>query len=64
MNKVKLIQRYWRVSLDYKRGRERIMQRVNGKIQKAKSLTNDLIKNWDFIKTSPKVQVHICSIAL
>lgn len=46
MNKVKLIQRYWRVSLAYRRGHQQIMNRINMKIQKVKTLTNNLIKNW------------------
>jgi hypothetical protein len=46
MNKVKLIQRYWRVSLAYRRGRQQIMNKINMKIEKVKTLTNNLIKNW------------------
>lgn len=32
MNKVKIIQRQWRVSLAYKRGREKILKRISMKI--------------------------------
>lgn len=40
------------------------MARINMKIELAKSLTNGMVKNWEFIRTSPRVEVHISSIAL
>jgi hypothetical protein len=43
---IKLIQRYWRVSLAYRKGRQQIMNKINMKIEKVKTLTNNLIKNW------------------
>lgn len=46
MNKVKIIQRQWKVSLAYKRGREQIMKRLNIKIEKAKALSSNFMKNW------------------
>lgn len=46
MNKVKIIQRQWKVSLAYKRGREQIIKRLNIKIEKAKALSSNFMKNW------------------
>lgn len=64
MQKVKVIQRYWRVALAYRRGREQLMDRLSMKIEKVKQLTSGMVKNWEFIKSSPRVEVHVCAIAL
>lgn len=46
MNRVKIIQRQWRVSLAYRRGREQRLNRVSMKIERVKALANGMVKNW------------------
>ena len=64
MRKVVVIQRHWKITLEYKRTRSKIMARISEKIDKSNSLIKKLMKNWELVKTSPKIEIHICSISM
>lgn len=64
MKKVLIIQQHWRRSLARRRIRERVMANMVAKIERSKQLTEALMSKWETLKTSPRIEIHICSISI
>jgi len=63
MHKVLTIQRYWRRALVIKRHRQAVLDKAEKKLQFCQKLQQRFTANYQLIKTSRKVEVHVSSLS-
>lgn len=64
VEKVKIIQRFWKRRYLYRQTKRRIQQKNLQRLEDFAKLQEKFREDWTLTKTKHRVEIHVCSLAL